>query len=106
MSYFQTSAADVMIDPPQAISIVVFPRRQPWRCKVVEIDLRQILRELKIQRRQMDRAIAALEAVVDGTKKNRRKTVTAKRNQDSSPVGNGTTGEVVPFARGLKLSGS
>jgi hypothetical protein len=34
---------------------------------MAEIDLRQILRELKIQRRQIDLAITALEAVVDGT---------------------------------------
>jgi len=72
---------------------------------VAEIDLRQILRELKSQRRQIDQAIAALEAVVNGTKRNRRRTA-AKQAQDSSPAGNGTTGEVVPFARSLKLSGS
>jgi len=44
----------VTIDVPQAMSIVVFPRTQTWRCSVAEIDLRQILRELKSQRRQID----------------------------------------------------
>jgi hypothetical protein len=90
------------------MSIVVFPRRQTWRCSVAEIDLRQILRELKIQRRQMDRAITALEAVVDGTQQYRGKRVPTKRTREGLPaeMGNGTTGKVVPFARSLKLGGS
>jgi len=71
---------------------------------VAEIDLRQILSEVKIQRRQMDRAIAALEAVVNGTQRYRGKTITTQQAQRSLPaeIGNGTTGQVVPFPRGLK----
>ncbi len=52
---------------PQAISIVVFPRRQTWRCSVAESQLRRIVLELRAQRREIDRAVAALEAVINGT---------------------------------------
>jgi hypothetical protein len=67
---------------------------------VAEIDLRQILRELKSQRRQIDWAIAALEPMVNGTKKNSRKILTIKREQKGLLIGNGTIGRVVPFIRG------
>lgn len=73
---------------------------------MAEIDVRQILRDLKSQRRQIDRAIVALEAVVKGTEKNPRQAVTTKQNLESLSVGNGTTGQGVPFARGLKVNGS
>jgi hypothetical protein len=74
---------------------------------VVEIDLRQILSELKIKRRQMDRAIAALESVVDGTQRYKGKRITTKQAQRrlSAEKGDGITGPV-PFPRGLKLIGS
>ena len=89
------------------MSIVVFPRRQTWRCNVAEIDIRRILTELKSQRREIDRAIVALEAMVKGAgRQSRRKIVTKRLTPDvRAEIENGTTGRVVPFARGLKLSG-
>jgi len=84
-SHSQTSTTDLTIDSPQAISIVVFPRRQTWRCSVAEINLRQILRELKTQRRHMDRAIAALEVVVDGKQRYGGKGVKTRRVRPGSP---------------------
>src|ERR1700730_2793077 len=82
---------------------VVFPRRQTWRCNVAEIDIHRILKELKTQRRQIDRAIAALEAVVNGTQRQTRTGVTIKRPTADvrAEIENGTTGRVVPFARAL-----
>ena len=75
---------------------------------VAETDIRRIVKELKTQRRQLDRAIAALEAVVNGTQRHQGKRAKNRQNQRSLPdeSGNGTTGQVVPFARALKLSGS
>ena len=107
MSYFQTSATGVTIDRPQAMSIVVFPRRQTWRCNVAEKDIRRIVKELKGQRRQIDRAIVALEAIVNGTQRQPRTGVTIKRpTQDlRAEMENGTTGRVVPFVRHLRSSG-
>jgi hypothetical protein len=74
---------------------------------VAESELRQIVAELKNQRRQIDRAVAALEAVIDGTQRQVHKPTHRNRVQQSLAAGtaNGTTDKVVPFARGFK-SGS
>jgi hypothetical protein len=74
---------------------------------VAEIDIRRILKELKTQRRQIDSAIAALESMVKGTSKETRKVTQIERSVRvlRDEMENGTTGRVVPFARGLELSG-
>jgi hypothetical protein len=67
---------------------------------MAEIELRQIVLDLKKQRRQIDRAITALEAVIKGSQGDPRNGVSARRVQQSLPAerGNGTTGKVVPFS--------
>ena len=62
------------------------------------IDVRETLGELKRQRRALDRAIAALEAIgkYGSVRKRKRRRV---RSQPSIPeMRNGTTGRVIPFA--------
>jgi hypothetical protein len=75
---------------------------------VAESQLRRIVLDLRAQRREIDRAVAALEAVINGKKRKARKKTTSKETQRPAPneKGNGTTGKVVPFVRGLRMSDS
>jgi hypothetical protein len=79
------------------MSIVVFPRRQPWRRRVAEIHLRKIVRELKKQRRQIERAIAALEPIIPATRERTR--ARKKRKDSTTQRPSWTLGKVVPFRR-------
>ena len=81
---------------------------ETWRSKVAESELRRIVLDLKSQRRQIDRAIAALEAVLEGTHRHLGNRQRARRAQQgsSSETGNGTTGQVVPFVREFQPKGS
>lgn len=83
------------------------PPKAIMEIPVAESELRRIVLDLKSQRRQIDRAIAALEAVTIGTQRHEPKAVATKQAQQRSPSerANGTTGQVVTFARRLK-SGS
>jgi hypothetical protein len=73
---------------------------------VAKKDIRRILKELKSQRRQIEQAIAALEGM-EREHQNRRVRVVRQRTlQEPAEARNGTTGQVVPFVRGLKLNRS
>lgn len=60
----------------------------------------QVLKELKRQRRQIERAIAALEGIEQGAKKiSRRKRGLHEEQPTLVERKNGTTGDVIPFVR-------
>jgi hypothetical protein len=74
----------------------------------------QVVRELKSQRRRIDRAITALVAIEmepipeERPKRGRRRTERAtERRTKCTPLQreNGTLGKVVPFIRGFRLHG-
>ncbi len=65
---------------------------------MAETDLSRIVRELKKQRGQIDRAIAALETIIHGSR-GRKYLPEGKEEDSSAQKANGTTGKVVPFRR-------
>jgi hypothetical protein len=76
--------------------------------------IHQVVRELKRQRRQIDRAIAALVAIEmlsmeeAPPRRSRRRTrrPAGRRNEMVTlQRENGTVGKVVPFIRGFRLNG-
>jgi hypothetical protein len=71
---------------------------------MAERELRQIVLDLKKQRRQIDRAITALKAVIKGSKGDLRNRVPARRVQQSLPTarGNGTTETSFHLVRTIK----
>ena len=73
-----------------------------------KIAIRQIVTALKAQRRQIDRAIEALEAFEGLQPRGAARTVTTKRPPRHTPAQpeNGTRGQLIPFVRGRKLTGS
>ena len=69
-----------------------------WSANVAQIDVREIVSELKSQRRQIDRAITALEAIGRTQPVDRRKSVRVRSAPSPHEMRNGATGRVIPFA--------
>ena len=67
---------------------MVFPEGKDGECNMARIDIRQIVRALKHQRRQIDRAINALEAI-----------------EEQQPR-KAARGQLIPFVRRRKLTGT
>jgi hypothetical protein len=87
---------------------MVFPEGKDGECNMARIDIRQIVRALKHQRRQIDRAINALEAIEEQQPRKAARRVPAKRPRRHTPAqsGNGTRGQLIPFVRRRKLTGT
>jgi len=67
---------------------------------VAQIDVRSIVSALKNERRKIDQAIAALEAVGKRREIGKRKALEDRSRPSIPEMKNGTAGQVVPFALG------
>jgi hypothetical protein len=62
------------------------------------LDIQHLVSELKRQRRHLDQAIVALEALERRKRPERRNRVSRKLKVSSVPVKTGTGGQVIPFS--------
>jgi len=84
------------IQPPIATHCGLPPKAE-WSANVAFINVREIVGELKRQRRALDRAIAALEAIGKYHAVRKRKRRGAGSRPSVPEMRNGTTGRVIPF---------